>query len=175
MDLLEVLYGFVKVVLCYSRPLPNKTKLMFDQDFKTCWNFSFEINLFNDLKNPTPWVLCAFANVSSFFLCLLINFRADPGRDPSFLSAIRSSIPLSLPPDRELDTTIAFPIQTLLLPKIISIILNQKISNNQIFHPIEPSSWSGARYNNSISDSNTATGKSNFNDSLCMKGCLQIQ
>ena len=34
MDLFKLLHGFVKVVLCISRPLPNKTKLKFDQDFK---------------------------------------------------------------------------------------------------------------------------------------------
>ena len=32
----ELLHGFVKVGLCISRPLPNKTKLKFDQDFKAC-------------------------------------------------------------------------------------------------------------------------------------------
>ena len=34
MDLSKLLHGFVKVVLCISCPLPNKTKLMFGQDFK---------------------------------------------------------------------------------------------------------------------------------------------
>ena len=29
----KVASGFVKAVLCISRPLPNKTKLKFDQDF----------------------------------------------------------------------------------------------------------------------------------------------
>ena len=34
MDFSKLLYGFSKVVLCVSRPLPNKTKLKFDQDSK---------------------------------------------------------------------------------------------------------------------------------------------
>ena len=34
MDLFKLLLGFVKVVLGSSCPLPNKTKLKFDQDFK---------------------------------------------------------------------------------------------------------------------------------------------
>ena len=38
--LITLLHGYVKVVLCISRPLPNKTKL--DQDFKVCWSFCFE-------------------------------------------------------------------------------------------------------------------------------------
>ena len=32
----KVLHGFVKFVLCVSRPLPNKTKLKFDQSFNAC-------------------------------------------------------------------------------------------------------------------------------------------
>ena len=44
-DLLKLLHGFVRVVLCLSRPLSNKTKLKFDQDFKACWSFWFEIKL----------------------------------------------------------------------------------------------------------------------------------
>ena len=39
MDLLKLLCGFVQVVLRISWPLSNKTKLMFDQDFKACWSF----------------------------------------------------------------------------------------------------------------------------------------
>ena len=34
MDLSKLLNGFVKVGTCISRPLPNKTKLKFDQDSK---------------------------------------------------------------------------------------------------------------------------------------------
>ena len=33
-DILKLLRGFVKVVLCYFCHLPNKTKLKLDQDFK---------------------------------------------------------------------------------------------------------------------------------------------
>lgn len=36
MELLKLLHGFVKAVPYISRPLPNKTKLRFDQDFKAC-------------------------------------------------------------------------------------------------------------------------------------------
>ena len=36
MDLLKLLLGFVTVLLCISCPLPNETKLKFDQDFKAC-------------------------------------------------------------------------------------------------------------------------------------------
>ena len=34
LDLSNLLQGFVKVVTCISRPLPNKTKLKFNQDFE---------------------------------------------------------------------------------------------------------------------------------------------
>ena len=33
MDLLKLLHRLVKIVLCISRPLPNKTKLKFDEEF----------------------------------------------------------------------------------------------------------------------------------------------
>ena len=36
MVLSKMLPGLVKVVLNISRPLPNKTKLKFGQDFKAC-------------------------------------------------------------------------------------------------------------------------------------------
>ena len=35
-DLLKLIRVLVKVVLCISQPLPIKTKLKFDQDFKAC-------------------------------------------------------------------------------------------------------------------------------------------
>ena len=34
MDLSKLLHGFIKVVPCVSCPLPNKTRLKFDQEFK---------------------------------------------------------------------------------------------------------------------------------------------
>ena len=34
LDLLKLLCGFAKVVLCIYHPLPNKTKLEFHRDFK---------------------------------------------------------------------------------------------------------------------------------------------
>ena len=45
----ELLHGFVKVVLSISRPLPKKTKLKFDQDFKANWTVCFELNVLNGL------------------------------------------------------------------------------------------------------------------------------
>ena len=52
------LHGFVKFVTCicwgcsmYSRPLPNKPKLKFDQDFKACQRLCFE------LKVLIEWVI----------------------------------------------------------------------------------------------------------------------
>ena len=62
-DLLRLLLGFVKVVLCISRPLPNKTKMKFDQDFKVCWSFCFELKVSNEKKYSMPWVRCAFGIV----------------------------------------------------------------------------------------------------------------
>ena len=41
-----------------DRNLPNKTNLKFDQDFKACWSFFFEIkvlNEFNALGAFCPW------------------------------------------------------------------------------------------------------------------------
>ena len=43
--------------------LPNKTKLKFDQDFKVCWSFWFELKVFNVSKYSIPWVRFAFRNV----------------------------------------------------------------------------------------------------------------
>ena len=96
MDLLKLLQGFVKVVHHISRPLPNKTKLEFDQDFK--------VKVLNGSKYSMPRVHCAWAmfkiilcpqcsrtpwshtkrfhthtpatHLASAFLCLLLNFRA---------------------------------------------------------------------------------------------------
>ena len=34
MDLFNLSTGFVKVVLCIPRPLPNKTKMILDNNFK---------------------------------------------------------------------------------------------------------------------------------------------
>ena len=61
-DLFKLLHGFVKVVLYISCPLPNKTKLKFDQDCKACWSFCFEQKVLNESKNSLPWVCCAFGN-----------------------------------------------------------------------------------------------------------------
>ena len=51
-DLLRLLLGFVKVVLCISCPLPNKMK--FDQDFKVCRSFCFELKVLNESKHSMP-------------------------------------------------------------------------------------------------------------------------
>ena len=63
MDLLKLLRGFVKVVLCISHSSPNKTKVKFDQDIKACWSFCFELKMLNELKYTTSWVRCALGNV----------------------------------------------------------------------------------------------------------------
>ena len=34
-----------------SRPLQNKTKLKFDQDFKACWSFGFELQVLNESQS----------------------------------------------------------------------------------------------------------------------------
>ena len=54
MDSLKLLHGFVKVVLCISRPLLNKTK----PRFKAFW--SFEQKVLNMSEYSMPWVRCAF-------------------------------------------------------------------------------------------------------------------
>ena len=41
--------------------LPNKTKLKFDQDFKVCWSFWFELKVLNESKYSNPWVCCPSA------------------------------------------------------------------------------------------------------------------
>ena len=47
MYLLELFHGFIKFVPCISHPLPKKTKLKFDQGFKACWSFCFELKVLN--------------------------------------------------------------------------------------------------------------------------------
>ena len=47
MDLLNLLHVFIKVAPYISSLLPNKTKLKFDQDFKACWSFCFELKVLN--------------------------------------------------------------------------------------------------------------------------------
>ena len=54
MDLLMLLRGFVKGVLCISRPLPNKTRLKFKQLFKDCWSFCHELKVLNESKYLIP-------------------------------------------------------------------------------------------------------------------------
>ena len=36
---------------------------MFDQDFKACWGFCFELKVLNESKYTMPWVCCALGNV----------------------------------------------------------------------------------------------------------------
>ena len=52
----------VKVVLCISCPLPNKTMLEFGQGFKACWSFCFELKVSNESKYSLLWVR-PFGNV----------------------------------------------------------------------------------------------------------------
>ena len=78
MGLSKLIHGFVKDVLCISCPLPNKTKLKFDQDFKACRSFFFELKVLNELKFSMPWVRCAFANVLNWGLCsFLLLYQGD--------------------------------------------------------------------------------------------------
>ena len=35
-EFVKLLHGFLKVVLFFTRPWPNRTKQKFDQDFKAC-------------------------------------------------------------------------------------------------------------------------------------------
>ena len=58
---LKVLHGFVKIFLCISRPLPNKTKLKFDP--KIYWSFCFKIKVLNKSKYSMPWGRCSFGKV----------------------------------------------------------------------------------------------------------------
>ena len=62
MDLLKLLHGFVKVILCFSCPLSNNIKLKFDHDVKACWGFCFKIKPLNESKYSMPWVRCAFGS-----------------------------------------------------------------------------------------------------------------
>ena len=73
--LMHVLSGFVNVCkwICLSYymdlsscslfflPLPNKIKLKFDQDFKVCWSFRFELKV---LKVSNAF-RCAFDNIQN--------------------------------------------------------------------------------------------------------------
>ena len=70
MDLLKFLYGCDKAVTCISQPLPNKTELKFDQDFKDCWNVCSEIKLLIESKHWMPWAHCAVGNVFLTFFVL---------------------------------------------------------------------------------------------------------
>ena len=70
MDLSKLIHGFLQVFtwICQSCsmhfcPLPNKTKLKLDQNFKACWSFCFEVKVLNETKYSMPWVRCAFGNV----------------------------------------------------------------------------------------------------------------
>ena len=53
----------LRCFLCISRPLPNKTKLKFDQNFKPCRCFCFELKVLNESKCWMPGVRCACGNV----------------------------------------------------------------------------------------------------------------
>ena len=57
MVLFKLLPGFFKVVLCICSPLPNKTKMKFDQDVNACWSFFFELKVLNESKYSMPLAL----------------------------------------------------------------------------------------------------------------------
>ena len=88
----KVLHGFVKVVLCFSHSLPNKTKLKFDQDFKDYCSFCFELKLLNESKfsmlgSVVPWamfVLLANSTVM-IIICFQINKLQICGKTFTFL------------------------------------------------------------------------------------------
>ena len=84
MDLLWLLHGFVKVVICISRPLTNETKLKFDQDFKACRRFCFE------LKVLIEWVKI-FKALGPLCLWQCLNISAWPETKSS--SSCYSSLP----------------------------------------------------------------------------------
>ena len=67
MNFSKLLPRFFKVVLCIYRPLPNKTKMKFDQDVNACWSFFFELKVLNESKYSMPWIGCAFGNVLSWY------------------------------------------------------------------------------------------------------------
>ena len=56
--LLKVLHGLVKIVLCISRPLPNKTKIS-----KLVQASAFELKVLDESKFSMPWIPFAFGNV----------------------------------------------------------------------------------------------------------------
>ena len=73
---LKVLHGFVKIFLCISRPLPNKTKLKFDP--KIYWSFCFKIKVLNKSKYSMPWGRCSFGKV---FFSVLQFFPIHSGQN----------------------------------------------------------------------------------------------
>ena len=87
------LHGFVKVVtwiwfLCISRPLPNKTKLKFDQDFKACWSSCLELGRWMSqsaqcLRSIVPLAMfLSFLALWNIYQCKFnaINFPEDVRR-----------------------------------------------------------------------------------------------
>ena len=92
MDLFKLVRGFVKSCFIFSGPLPNKTKLNFDQDFKDCWSFCFELKVFMSQSTQCLGSVVALAifvwNMSIFTftfwylfltynLCMLLNFETS--------------------------------------------------------------------------------------------------
>ena len=69
MDFSKLIHEFAKVVLCISRPLPNKTKLKFYQDFKACWRCW--------MSQSTQ---CLGSGVPSAMLCLMASVMTHPVR-----------------------------------------------------------------------------------------------
>ena len=128
----SLLHGFVNLsklfYLCTSRPLPNKTRLKFDQDFKACWRFCFEPEVLMESKHSMPWVRCAFGNVCyrplsskgwcKWYVILMsggltaddspVWFADQGGRLglTNTTTALISSLPATLPPIRVSYTTL---------------------------------------------------------------------
>ena len=56
-----------------DRNLPNKTNLKFDQDFKACWSFFFELKVLNEFN--AMGALCPWQCLNIFYICCQIMVR----------------------------------------------------------------------------------------------------
>ena len=49
----------------YFSPFAKKNKQKFDQDFKACWSFCFELKVLNESKFSMPWPLCLWQYIKT--------------------------------------------------------------------------------------------------------------
>ena len=68
MYLSKFLHGLVKVVFMFFLPFAKQTKLKFDQDFKACWSFCFELKVLIESK---------YSSLGSLVQCLERCFFAS--------------------------------------------------------------------------------------------------